>query len=321
MGRDALSLALSFLNLTADDEVLLPVYTCQDVVKAFIRNNRVLFYDVQPDLTIDPDAIKEKLAAHRIKVMVITNYFGFLQPFRKQIKEMCAQSGTCLIEDCAHSLLTPGSGETGDLVIYSFRKILPLTDGGGLKVNFRSEQFAPQFYPRAYSDALSILLKLKSQVKVRSQAFSRARMVSYASKVSPSAQAPKWNGRVLPLSYFAAKSMADMSFPQIVKRRREDFQFWQELARRSGFLFPVFSDLPADVCPAGFAIRMKDRSSIEARARSAGIPLSVHWRLDQTLGRECTASHELSRQTLTLPIYPELRPGQRETLARIVTQR
>ncbi|PYS07852.1 MAG: hypothetical protein DMG15_28995, partial [Acidobacteria bacterium] len=36
MGRDALSLAVSYLDLTKDDTVVLPVFTCQDVLKSFV---------------------------------------------------------------------------------------------------------------------------------------------------------------------------------------------------------------------------------------------------------------------------------------------
>src|SRR5438477_346787 len=46
MGRDALSLAVSYLDLTKDDTVVLPVFTCQDVLKSFVRKCHVLFYDV-----------------------------------------------------------------------------------------------------------------------------------------------------------------------------------------------------------------------------------------------------------------------------------
>jgi len=60
---------------------------------------------------------------------------------------------------------------------------------------------------------------------------------------------------------------------------------------------------------------------LEARARKKGINLRVHWRLDATLGSECSTSHDLSREMLTLPVYPELKPKEREALAGLVTRR
>jgi dTDP-4-amino-4,6-dideoxygalactose transaminase len=319
MGRDALSMAVSYLDLTANDTVVLPVYTCQDVLKFFVRKCHVLFYDVGHDLTIDPDEVRAKLKGRgRIRMVLITNYFGFLQPHRSEIKKLCAERDICLIEDCAHSLLTEGSGETGDLSTYSLRKILPLRDGGGLRINGNGKIPVPQYHHRLYSDTLSFLAFAKALLNIRTEKFSRARVASHTAQVLP---LPSKDSRILPLSRFARHSMRNISFAEVAKRRRDDFQFWQEATRGNSSLIPMFGDLPPGVCPLGFAIRTKDRESLEARSREKGINLRVHWRLDGTLASECSTSHELSREMLTLPLYPELKPKDRELLAGLVTRR
>ncbi len=221
MGRDALSLAARYLRLSASDTVLLPVYTCQEVLGQFVKSTNVVFYDIQPDLTIDPDEVRAKLKGSRISMMLMTNYFGFLQPYRNEIKEICADKGICLIEDCAHSLLTERSGEIGDLSVYSFRKILPISDGGGLKVNRKGEPPAPKFYPRAYSDAISVSIKAKSFLNIHSNMLSRARLTSRTEKVLPKASSPKNDGRILPLSYFAHGEQWLPCLSQILFRKEE----------------------------------------------------------------------------------------------------
>lgn len=321
MGRDALSLAISYLDLGPNDTVLLPVYTCQEVLRLFMSCTHVLFYDVRPDLAIDPDEVRVKLRGSRVKMMMITNYFGFLQPYRHEIKRICAKSGTRLIEDCAHSLLTQGSGETGDLSIYSFRKILPLPDGGGLRVNSEGKPPVPKYYPRMYSDAISVFIIGKSLLNIRTKMLSRARIASRTTNILPTGTLPTREDRILPLSYFAQDRMANISFSEIMEKRRSDFQFWQKVSERSPVLSPIYGNLPSGVCPLGFAVRAKDRRSIESRALDEGIQLSVHWRLDATLGRECSTSHKLSTEMLTLPVYPELKHTERAVLAGIVSRR
>jgi hypothetical protein len=320
MGRDALALATSYLGLGATDTVLLPIYTCQEVIKSFVSTTRVVFYDVRPDLTIDPDEIRAKLKDQRVKMLMVTNYFGFLQPYRTELRKICDDREICLIEDCAHSLLTTGSGDTGDLSIYSFRKILPVPDGGGLRVNGQGTPPTPRFYPELYSNAISVFIMAKSLLNIRTKMFSRAGLTSHATKVLSNQTHLKSDERTLPLSHFTRQRMAEMSFPDVVKRRRSDFEFWQEVTRRNDFLVPVFSNLPSEVCPVGFPVRIKERNLVELRARQKGIPLSVHWRLDEALGRECSTSHALSAEMLTLPVYPELGARTREVLAGIVTQ-
>jgi hypothetical protein len=84
---------------------------------------------------------------------------------------------------------------------------------------------------------------------------------------------------------------------------------------------PLFDELPPEVCPHGFPVRTENRDSFEAMAREARINLSVHWRLDPAVGRECTISHRLTKDLITLPIYPELTPRRREAIARLLNQR
>jgi hypothetical protein len=319
MGRDALSLVVSSLDLDLRDTVLLPVYTCQEVLRSFVSKVDVAFYDVQPDLNIDPDEIRKKLKQGRVRMILITDYFGFLQPYRREIRQICDEQGICLVEDCAHSLLTEGAGEVGDFAIYSFRKILPVPDGGGLRINTKCEAVAPEFYPRICSNALSLTALAKSRLNIHTEMLSRARVAAHTNRVVPTVTAEKRNGRILPLSYFAQSGITKTSFNDVLKRRREDFQFWSQVSLGNPSLVPVFRELPPNVCPLGFPVKVKERASLEARARKAGFLLSVHWRLDKALGQDCSSSHELSKQILTLPVYPQLSRKHREILAGVLT--
>ncbi len=317
MGRDALSLAVSYLGLTEHDTVLLPVYTCQDVLRSFVRKCHVVFYDVGNDVTIDPDVLRAKLRTQgRIRMALITNYFGFLQPFRREIKDLCVENDIRLVEDCAHSLLSEGSGETGDLSTYSLRKILPIRDGGGLRVNYGG--FAvPRYHTALYSNTLSFLAFAKSLLNVHSEQFSRARVSSQTTKVFP---LPSADSLVLPLSTFARRSISKISIDKVVQQRRDDFRFWQEATRGNSELIPIFRDLPPGICPFGFPMRIKYREALETRVKENGISLRVHWRLDKEMGSECGVSHQLAREMITLPLYPELDPKEREVLAGLVTR-
>ena len=115
MGRDALSLAVSYLGLTGKDTVLLPAYNCKEVLRPFKRTHVVL-YDVRPDLTVDPEEINRKLRSARVKMLCSSTILVFSSPAAKQIKRICAGNGVLVIEDCAHSLLTAGSGDTGRFI-------------------------------------------------------------------------------------------------------------------------------------------------------------------------------------------------------------
>jgi dTDP-4-amino-4,6-dideoxygalactose transaminase len=319
MGRDALSLAVTLLDLKVDDTVVLPVYTCQDVLRSFVRKCNVVFYDVEPDLTILPAVLRAKLQGPgRIRMVLITNYFGFLQPHRDEIKQLCAERDVCLIEDCAHSLLTQGSGETGDMSIYSFRKVLPIRDGGGLGMRGNGKLPLPRYHHGIYSDSLSFLAFAKSLLNIHTEKFSRACIASQTAQVLP---LPTKDSRILPMSHFARRSMRSISLNDVLKKRRDDYRFWQDTIRENPSLTAMFGDLPSGVCPLGFVLTTKNRDSLEASAREKGISLRVHWRLDPGLGSDCTTSHALSKEMLTLPVYPELSVRDRQLLTSVMAQR
>lgn len=319
MGRDAISLAASYLGLKADDAVLLPAYLCEEVLRPFVGKTRVLFYDIREDLTVLPDEIRDKLKAAKVRLMILINYFGFLQPYREEIREICADNGTLLMEDCAHSLLTEGSGETGDLSVYSFRKILPVPDGGGLRVNVGGHVDALKFHPQVYSNLLSLLVIAKSVLKVRSNRLSRAGFAGPPQNLPSSSEPAGKHGRVLPLSSFASGAMKGLSFPRIIGARRNEYEVWQKITEQGGSVTPLFRDLPAGVCPMGFPVRAKNREALKSRARDTGIHLNIYWRLPSIVGREFGNSHKLAEEVLTLPVYPPLEPKKREELSKLVT--
>jgi len=116
-------------GLKLDDTVLLPAYLCHEVLRPFLGKTKVRFYGIKPDLAVDPQEINEIAVKNKVRMMIIINYFGFLEPRRKEIRQICSDRGIILMEDCAHSLLTEGSGEIGDISVYSFRKIFPVPDG------------------------------------------------------------------------------------------------------------------------------------------------------------------------------------------------
>ncbi|MBZ5656138.1 MAG: DegT/DnrJ/EryC1/StrS family aminotransferase [Acidobacteriia bacterium] len=314
MGRDALSLAASYLNLSSGDTVLLPLYTCQELLQPFLRKYQVVFYDVSPDLTIDPNEIQSRIGERRIRLMLLTNYFGFLQPYRKEIRHICATKGVSLIEDCAHSLLTEGSGETGDMAIYSFRKIVPLPDGGGLKINVDGNWPEPSYHPNIYSTTLSLAIMAKKLCNIRTKALSRGQTISRLGSMLSDSRSPHKTTHILPLSYFARTGMSKACFSDIIEKRRSDFEVWLRVCKEVRSIAPVFETIPLSVCPVGFPVRVKQRDILEARLGQKGVFLPVHWRLDPTIGLECGTSHQLTKEMLTLPVYPDLGPRTREVI-------
>ncbi len=306
MGRDALALAISGLGLKKQETVLLPSYLCEEVLNPFMGKTQVEFYRLGPGLTIEPEEIAARLKKGNVKTVLTINYFGFLQPHLKEIREICLAKNVFLLEDCAHSPLTSGAGETGDLVLYSFRKVLPIPDGGGLKINNRRINAEFFYYPKLAVDLLAAFIILKSKINLRSGNLSRGRVVSRLKSVIPRTRSRAEPLRLLPMSDWAANGMARASFSRIVKKRRDNFACWRKLSDRTDFFRPLFAELPPGACPLGFPVTMKKRDETMRRLERKGIFLKVHWPLPPAVGGEFVDSRRLSAEIVTLPVYPEL---------------
>jgi len=305
MGRDALALAVHNLDLTEKDTVLLPAFLCREVLKPFWGRTQVEFFDLRPDMVIDPDTIEKRMQRNKIKVMLIINYFGFLQPYRKEIRDICDRNNVLLIEDCAHSLLTEGSGDTGDILIYSFRKIIPVPDGGGLIIK-NSSKIDARYYPKLYSNVLSILIFVKSLFNFNNEKFSRAYLTSRSKNSIPVRVQSKNKTRVLSLSTLSYNGIGNARFPEIVEKRRSDYLKWQTLSRQTELFKPVFPELDADTCPMGFPIKIEKRNHFKSLLLEKGIFLKTFWNLPEAVGDENANSIKLAEETALLPIYPEL---------------
>ena len=97
------------------------------------------FYKVKEDLSTDLVDFKARILNGNVKAALVIHYFGFLQSDIKTIAELCRENNVLLIEDCAHTLTSTYEGtllgQFGDVGLFSLHKILPVPDGGILRIN------------------------------------------------------------------------------------------------------------------------------------------------------------------------------------------
>ena len=113
---------------TSSPEVIIPAYTCPDLVSA------ILFAGAQPILVdfekdkpwIDLDQLQEKITTETVAVIAV-NLFGIPERI-KLLKEIIGEKNITLIEDSAQSFLTPEESMRclGDIVVLSFGRGKPV---------------------------------------------------------------------------------------------------------------------------------------------------------------------------------------------------
>lgn len=219
-----------------------------------------------------------------------------------------------MIEDCAQAMLTPGCGGWGDAAVYSLRKLLPLPDGGGYHIrNRRAGETAARRKPRLAADALSLAIMVKAGLRIDAEWLSRGAIEKKMTGASAEKGKADRDGAgppaVYPMSHVSSRILRALDIGAVVQARRRNFSAWLELQGRIRCK-PLFRELPEGVCPLGFPVLIGDRDRLVAEARRRGLRLKVHWHLPAEVDASCATAWRLSREMVTLPVYPEL--GEKE---------
>ncbi len=139
-GRSALNYALNNSNLTKDDEILYPEYSC-DVLFQYSRKNQYnySFYKTKNNFFLSLNLLKKKITS-KTKVIIIINFFGIKQNM-KILYKLCKQKKILLFVDDCHTYydLNKSIDYDCDVKFFSPAKIFnQLSSGGVLQINNKS---------------------------------------------------------------------------------------------------------------------------------------------------------------------------------------
>ena len=281
-------------------EVLLPSYLCPSIVDTLEQCGMAcVYYQVLPDFSIDLSDMARK--AKTGQAVYFINYFGF--PHSEQVRAFLLnvqQEGMLLIEDNAQAGFT--AQPIGDFVFNSLRKLAPY-DGGYLATSLDVQP-----YVSAYSGTPNRRLPL-----IRDY---RKRLVSYLFRGEDSYEALAELYRQAEAYYDSdavvlgdaeeRRQIERLNWPEIRRRRRENYIYMLELIRDLPAIQPVFPHLPDEVVPLGLPVYMNQgsRDALHDWLGEAGIGLTVHWHeilSDSRLNGNPTAV-EIAAKIITLCI-------------------
>jgi len=307
-GRDAIPLAIKHFELKEQSIILLPAYLCKIIVVPFANRFDLRYYDIEKDFSINTEVIESMLRSYDVKVLYIIHYFGFLHKNLEQLSKLCKEHGVLLWEDHAHSALSHFSCDYADAMIFSYRKIFPVPDGGGIWfANTQPMKISGGFLA---SNIISMLIHIRRSKWAMSKKL-RNRAGRIASLSTASTREGFKQIKPRPISYMSRRIMRCIDVESTFAIRRDIFLKWQSLLSDSEFK-PVFSILPDNVCPQGFPVYIQNAEELIGKLRDFNIFLKVHWPLDAKMKEKCPVAYNVSRSIITLPIYPGLSQSDME---------
>lgn len=141
----ALELSINILDLSENDEVIVPCQTFFATASAVIRNRlKVKFCNIDENFSIDFDNLK-KMITKKTKAIIIVHFAGLIQKNIFEIRNFCKKNKIFMIEDCAHALGASinglKAGNIGDIGCFSFYSTKNLTTGEGGMITTNNSKF------------------------------------------------------------------------------------------------------------------------------------------------------------------------------------
>lgn len=245
-GRSALAKALDAASgKTLTGRAWLPSLCCASLAPAFLRRGfTISFYGTAP------------FALPRLErgdIFLYIHFCGF--PNRnaeRALKSLPEDRRPVVVEDCVHALFTRGTGNFGDFVLYSFRKFLPVPDGGLL--------LSREPLDEALSPPLERFISLKT-AGLLSGSRRLLEEGETALDADDEAREPSVMGALL---------LDRLPWSHIPDARRKNYAF---LAER--LCLPSLDD---DTVPLGLPLRIAaGKAELERRLRAAGFEPPLSW--------------------------------------------
>jgi dTDP-4-amino-4,6-dideoxygalactose transaminase len=344
-GRVAIALALREMGVGPGDAVLVPAYHSPSMIPPVLQlGASPVFYRLRADTSVDLEDVASKLTP-RVKVLMATHYFGFVQDL-SLLRAFCDARGLLLLEDCAHCFFGEHAGlpvgAWGDYAAASSMKFFPAYEGGALvsaRHGLERVALRPAGFPFEVKSALATLEKgfdygrlpllrallaaplwLKdaawSRLKARRKAANGATEAAPAPSLAPASSDssfdfdPRWLDKRS--SWLSRLLVTRLPAARIVAERRRRYLKLEAALRGLPRARPLFAALPDTVCPWMFPMLADDPESLFDDVRTAGVPVTRFARplwpgVDETV---CATSSMLSRHVLAFPCHQELREDE-----------
>lgn len=298
-GRSALLLALQRIrSLGGKNEAWLPIYCCESVILPFRQlGYKLHFYSMGEDLQT-PRFLPDNLNG---ETFLFINYFGLKnEAIIKWLRESPGIDSCFIIEDNVQAGLSTNVGNTGDFVIYSYRKVLPQPDGAVLA--YRGEQIS---FPLEKPDEAFVSSKVIGKMLrgINGEADIYLPLLNEAEALIDQTIIPR------EMSAFSRFLFERTDFKKIKEIRRQNWLYIHSLLTQEcatmDVIRPLFNDISEGEVPLGFPILVgKNRDQIRKHLITQNIFCPIHWLItDERQKLEIArADVKVSSALLTLPI-------------------
>lgn len=342
-GRLGLRLILESLGLNKGDEIIMPAYTfyavCETIEKCGFKP---IFVDInENDYNIETSLIEGKIT-DKTRAIVATHLYGIPCELSK-ILEIARKHNLFVIEDCAQAIGSQYSGRKvgsyGDCSFFSFESVKPFhTFGGGMITTNNpllyeklKDQIAKLPSPGYYNIVKKVVFTVIESVFTHPFFFSVFiyPILSWGSFLNKDlklfAKKTKSKFKILKAKYSNFQAYIGLqklrNLDDVLNKRITNAKllisglkpgiYSQEL---SPYLKPLFYYLVLRNNDIGMAAKILLRNGIDVDSNL------VQKCISSSVGTEYPVTYKVSRNTVLIPVYPELNIKEIKHISNIINQ-
>ena len=300
-GQSALEYILRDIDANGHEYILMPSYLCPTILYKFKEKNiKILFYEINEDLSVDIGSVKELIAQFNVRALFFIDYFGFYHNeqtlnYFKQLKE----SGIILIEDAVQMLwFGKLSKFIGDYVFNSYRKFFPC-DGSMVLNNFDNKvEYKP------IEDSYN---KLILEARTEKTEYIKNAVGKEEKFLKKFTEAEEWYYKREDINSIYKRSkdfLQHINYQKVIKQRIENYIYLYEKLKGNQQVRILFAPQKIDDnIPLVFPVLINNRDFVRNELRQYNIYCPVHWDItEEKWAEQFPKSLNTSKRILSLPI-------------------
>ena len=258
--------------------VLIPVYTCQTVITPFEEAGwQCKYYSIRRDLRIDTSNLLIAVEKYHPSLVIAHPYFG-MDLNDEEMKTLTAikEQGIAIVLDLTQCLFSTKQYSFASFVVASYRKWMPIPDGGYLKnltdnvkiiqLDAENDEFTDRELAAMY---------------LRGQYFDNGEQRTKAISIRLSKSADHLvDSNIVPhrMSQVAYNLMQNENLELNQQHRFENYTYLYQYIRESDKITKVCKDIDAvTTAPLYFTIYVKDRRALQRQLAQESIYAPVIW--------------------------------------------
>ena len=275
--REALCDIAHALDKT-NKKVLIPAYTCQTVITPFEEAGwQCEYYSIKRDLRIDMKSLENAIAKYKPSLLVFHPYFGMdLNEEEVSALNCIKEKGVDIVLDLTQCLFSTKQYTFASFIVASYRKWMPIPDGGYLINNTDSVRIQqPETENEEFTDREIAAMYLRGQYfgneEQRTKVIS-IRLSKAADHIADSNIAPH------KMSQVAYNLLVKEDLENNQKSRFANYTYLFNNIRESEKVTKVCHNMAAvTTAPLYFTIFVKDRPSLQRLLAQDSIYAPVIW--------------------------------------------